>query len=82
MGSQGRVGKTQTENLEKWLRCIKNYFSPWEFCSFSLECGDKSCSPAHRGGNRRDAKVGQDDLLSHRPQRGTARAEEANAHAM
>ena len=37
----------------------KKFFSPWESYSFSLECDDKPCSPAHRDGNGRDGTKGR-----------------------
>ena len=37
----------------------KKFFSPWEFYSFSLECDDKPCSPAHSDGNGRDGTKGR-----------------------
>lgn len=37
----------------------KTFFSPREFCSFSLECDDKRCSPAHRDGNGRNGTKGR-----------------------
>lgn len=56
-------GQTLVENLEKWLRCTlkKQFFSPREFCSFSLECDDEPHSPAQRwkpeGWNQRQVKT-------------------------
>lgn len=49
-------GKTQTENLDEWLRYMGYFFLFGDFFSISFASEDKACGPARRDGKGREAQ--------------------------